>query len=422
MRVLYISYFYPPLGGPAALRAVKTVKYLTEEGITCDVITAGEPEYLYRDESLLAECRAGRVFRTASLDPMSLLKKSGLSRGNELSGLYLKTPESLKLRLRRLYPIDDKIGWVPFLLKAGHQALSSADYDLIYASLGPFSSALGAHRLARLSGLPLVLDLRDYWNLLSDYDLQGHGLKRWFSLHWERKVDREAKLIVSATRGIGEDAAEAFGPELRAKLLTVYNGWDEADFNALPAVESEGGFTFAYFGNLYARRSLKHFYRALKRLRDEGSLPLKARVLLYGNFFREAQAEIAESGIADMIGIVPQLPHAEALARMRAADVLLLTINSSSPRGTLTSKLFEYLRSQRPILGMVPAHNEAAVLLRECGHSHICAMESQDSIYLCLKDLLAGSGAAFTVPWALERGNQVRRLAEKLRELFPPSG
>jgi len=28
-RVLYLSYFYPPLGGPAVLRNLKTVKYLS---------------------------------------------------------------------------------------------------------------------------------------------------------------------------------------------------------------------------------------------------------------------------------------------------------------------------------------------------------------------------------------------------------
>ena len=66
MRLLYISYFYPPLGGPASLRNVKTVKYLAESGIACDVITVGDLEYLYRDASLLEECMADRVTRTAS--------------------------------------------------------------------------------------------------------------------------------------------------------------------------------------------------------------------------------------------------------------------------------------------------------------------------------------------------------------------
>lgn len=422
MRILYLSYFYPPLGGPASLRNVKTVKYLAEAGISCDVITPAEIEYLHRDASLLAECREERVIRTASLDPMALLKKLKKPGGEEVSQVYLNTPERLKLLVRRLYPLDNKIGWLPFLVDAGKKAARERDYDLVYVSLGPFSSALGAWFIAKDTGLPYAVDLRDYWTLLADYDLQGSALNRKISRHWEGKIYREAKLIVTATKGIGTDAAAAFGSGLAEKMITVYNGWDEADFCALPPVAAQGGFSFAYFGSLYARRSLKHFYAALARLKAEGGLPEGAKVKLYGNYFRETLDEIAASGIAELVEILPPLDHRQALAAMRGSDVLLLPINSSSPRGTLTSKVFEYLRAQRPILAMVPAHNEAAELLRACGHPHICAMESTDSIHHCLKRLLADREREYAVPWGLEREKQVAGLGERLRSDFLHGG
>ncbi|MFO8144592.1 MAG: glycosyltransferase [Candidatus Syntrophosphaera sp.] len=421
MRALYISYFYPPLGGPAALRAVKTVKYLSRSGIACDVITVKDLEYVYWDESLLAECAEDRIFRTRSLDPMALTPKTGSRKSGKASKLYMNTPEKMKLLVRRAYPIDNKIGWVPFLLQAGREALAETAYDLIYVSLGPFSSALGAYQLSRESGIPLVLDLRDYWNLLSDYKLQATPLHRKFSLYWEEKVYRHASLIVTATKGIGEDAARHFGEELAKKMLTVYNGWDEEDFQDLPALQKQKGFTFAYFGAIYARRTLKHFYAALKRLREENSLPENTRVWLVGNFFREANEEIKNSGISDIIEIIPQLEHNAALANMQAADALLLVINSSSPRGTLTSKIFEYLRVQKPILAMVPRHKEAAGLLRGQGHDLICAMESADSIYNCLKRLFAQGKKEYLIPWELERSKQISLLAERLRSLIQNS-
>ncbi|MBP7205896.1 MAG: hypothetical protein KBA54_05200, partial [Candidatus Cloacimonetes bacterium] len=102
MRILYISYFYPPLGGPAALRSLKTVKYLAQSGIECDVITVRDIEYLYRDPSLLREDAAAKIIRTASLDPMALLKKSRSAGDSGLSSIYLHTPEKLKLRIRQL--------------------------------------------------------------------------------------------------------------------------------------------------------------------------------------------------------------------------------------------------------------------------------------------------------------------------------
>ncbi|MBW6513144.1 MAG: glycosyltransferase [Candidatus Syntrophosphaera sp.] len=417
MRILYISYFYPPLGGPAVLRNVKTVKYLARMGIECDVITLRDLEYLYRDASLLGECAEKRIFRTASLDPMALVKRARTGGAKKVSGLYMNTPEHIKLWVRRLYPIDDKIGWNPYLVRAGRKALATADYDFIYVSLGPFSSALGAYKLSRASGIPLVVDLRDYWNLLTDYELQVSALHRRFSRHWEAKIYRHASLIVTATRGIGTDAAAAFGKDLADKMITVYNGWDAGDYQDLPEVEKPDEFTLAYFGNIYARRSLKHFYAAVKRLREENLLPANTRIRLYGNFFRETRAEISTSGIDGMIEIVPQLEHKEALARMQASDVLLLVINSSSPRGTLTSKVFEYLRAGKPILAMVPDHKEAAELLRAHGQDFICAMESAESIYDCLKRLLISGQKEYSIPLELEREKQIEALARRLKSL-----
>lgn len=419
MRVLYISYFYPPLGGPAVLRNVKTVKYLSRMGYSVDVITIDDIEYLYRDKSLLDECGHRNIWRTGSLDPMALLKKLGRCGGGKASRLYMDTPERLKLMIRRAYPIDDKIGWVPFLVRAGNKALRENAYDLIYISMGPFSSGIGAYRLATRSGLPLVLDMRDYWNLLGDYDLQGSAWQRRYSRHWEAKLYQRADMIVTATEGIGQDIASAFGTQHAAKLLTVYNGYDEEDFEGLMPNADPDAFVMAYFGNIYARRTLAKYFAALRSLRDSGALPPNTRVKLYGNFFRETLKDIEQSGIGDMIEVIPQLEHRDALQAMLDADVLLLTLNSSGPRGTLSSKVFEYLRAGKPILAMVPAHNEAAALLRDCGQSYICAMESADSIRNALTRLIADRDnlPEYPAPEHLERGRQIAKLAEALQRV-----
>ncbi|MBX9793768.1 MAG: hypothetical protein K2Y02_05670, partial [Burkholderiaceae bacterium] len=58
MKVLLISYYYPPMGGAGVQRALKFSKYLGEFGITPVVLAAHDPGYT-RDESLLAEVPAG---------------------------------------------------------------------------------------------------------------------------------------------------------------------------------------------------------------------------------------------------------------------------------------------------------------------------------------------------------------------------
>lgn len=414
MRILYISYFYPPLGGPAVLRNTAVVKYLRNSGWEIDVLTVRDPEYSYRDESL--QDMASSVTRVSSLDPMSILKKLRFRKNASAGSIYRKTPEKLKLKLRRLFPLDDKSPWLPFLISSAKKLLATHDYDLIYVSCGPFSSALAAWKLSRCSGIPYVYDARDYWTLLSDYRLQGwsHQLSRL----WEARILKAASLIVTATDGIREDLAEGFGAELLDKSLTVFNGWDEDDFTGLEASEPED-FILSYYGNIYARRSLKAFYSAIAKLQSENALPPNTKIKLYGTFNREVLQEIENSGISSLIEIHEQLPHREALQSMLNSSVLLLVINSSSPRGTLTSKVFEYLRTRKPILAMVPAHKEAANLLKACNHDYICAMESPESIALTLKRLIFERGLQkeYLCPPELSRKEQISRLETRLREL-----
>lgn len=387
MKILFISYFYPPLGGPAALRNQKTVKYLSSAGCRIDVISVGEIEYNYYDSSLMDGAGEHSVIRTASYDPMALLKMLFGKSSTVSRGLYHNTPEKLKLFIRRLYPLDDKIGWLPPLLKAGTTAMRQNNYQLIYVSCGPFSSAVAAWWLSRKFKVPYVLEMRDYWTLLSDYNLQGSYLNRMLSRAWELRLLKAASGIVTATKGIADDLCAAFGANLKEKSFTLYNGPDEEDYQNLKPMLAHEGFVLSYFGALYARRSLKNLYAAMRELASEGALPQGTQIRLYGNFHREALQEIESSGISQMITLVPQLQHQAALQEMQNADALILLINSSSPRGTLTSKVFEYLRLGKPVLAMIPHNGEAAGLLNESGQDYICAMESTSGIKACIKRL-----------------------------------
>ena len=418
-RILYISYFYPPMGGPAVIRNVKTVKYLTQHGYSIDVITPFEPEYICRDESLKEQQYERKLIRTRSLDPMTLIKALRRDDKDQASKLYMETPERFKAFIRGLWPLDDKIGWVPFLIQTGKKALKENEYDLIYISLGPFSAGLGAYHLSRLSGLPLVLDLRDYWTLLKGYEMQNFAWQKALSRHWEEKLYRHASLIATASLGIKEDLCEAFGEDLAPKCITVYSGWDEEDFIDHSDPGKEDGFVVAYFGSIYARRTLSKLYAAVAQLRDEGQLPPDFKIKLYGNFFKEVKQEAAESQVSDLIEFVPQLGHKQAVMAMRKSQVLLLILNSSGPKGALSAKISEYLRCQNPILAMIPAYNEAAQLLRKCGHDYICAMESRDSIYHCLKRLIHeyDPDRRYKIPEDLQREKQVQLLAQAIDRL-----
>lgn len=113
MKILYISYFYPPLAGPASLRNLKTVKYLSQLGNTIDVLTVGNIVYNFYDNGLLAKCEQNRIIHIPSFDPMSILEKLSGKNKTMSNNIYHQTPERIKLFIRHLYPLDDKVLWLP---------------------------------------------------------------------------------------------------------------------------------------------------------------------------------------------------------------------------------------------------------------------------------------------------------------------
>src|SRR5690606_20986196 len=78
LKVLFISYYWPPSGGAGVQRCLKFVKHLPEFGIEPTVITVDEKEgsYAQLDPTLTAEIPAGvRVFRTKTSEPFEYYKK-----------------------------------------------------------------------------------------------------------------------------------------------------------------------------------------------------------------------------------------------------------------------------------------------------------------------------------------------------------
>ena len=176
------------------------------------------------------ECTAHKIIRTASLDPMYLLNKLKNLLHLNTDKLYFQTKSTQKETIKKLFPIDDKIGWLPFAIQAGKQALLTNRYDAVMVTCGPFSSALAAQRIAKLGKIPFILDYRDLWTL-NNTTYQPSGLFYKLLQKLEQNACRSADLVLTATEFMKQALQDRFGKHLEAKLLTFYNGWDEADFD-----------------------------------------------------------------------------------------------------------------------------------------------------------------------------------------------
>jgi hypothetical protein len=74
-KVLIITYYWPPAGGPGVQRVLKFVKYLPQFGWEPVVLTVENGEYPAIDFSLEKDIPEGiKVYKTRTIEPFRLFK------------------------------------------------------------------------------------------------------------------------------------------------------------------------------------------------------------------------------------------------------------------------------------------------------------------------------------------------------------
>ena len=202
-RVLVMAYYFPPLGLSGVQRVAGFVKYLPDYGWHPTVVTARPAGYFAYDESLRREVEAAGagIHETRSMDPTRLFGKRHVV---ALPAESVRRP--LTAVSRFLFLPDNKIGWVPFAIRAGKRLHQSRPFDAVFASAPPYSALLAALHLAKQHGLPLVVDFRDDW-----VGRPAHRFpSRWhrqFNARMERRVLGRATVATAINRVIRDSLA-----------------------------------------------------------------------------------------------------------------------------------------------------------------------------------------------------------------------
>jgi len=383
LRILYLAFYFPPLGGGGVQRTVKFARYLGEFGFEPVFVTGpagGRTRHAPLDASLEADLpRDARVYRMQG----------------ELPGDFRPS------RLRRLLdrPSDFDRAWAAGCESAGRRAAAENELDVILASMSPFETSLAAERLAETLQLPWVADLRDPW-ALDEMSAYPTGWHRGRELRRMRRRLASAARVVMNTPEAAHALASAF-PELAERTVAIPNGFDPADFEGAPERRTDDRFRIVHTGALHAglgashqrssglRRLLggervpvdiltrSHVYllRALERWREHRPRDAgRAQLVLAGDLSPQDREVVERSGVADLVQMPGYVSHAQSVALLRGADLLFLPMHGL-PQGErariVPGKTYEYLAARRPILAAVP-EGDARDLVLESGLGHVC--------------------------------------------------
>lgn len=377
-RLLYIAFYFPPLGGVAAIRAVKHVKYLVQHGYDVQVLTVRSAFARYpKDHTLLTEIPGEvKVWRAFFPDPNWLFKL--------LYGLRLGSVVKF-LRQRVLIPDPEKL-WLPFARrKLDHVICKNPCPDFVLISSGPPSCLSLGLDLKRNHLLPYICDFRDEWTNNPERINLSYPAK---SQHRELVLETQ---ILAACSGVAyltelmKDNFEQRLPFLKAKPNAVIpNGFDDSDFEGLAASGNHDKFHLVYSGSFYDRRQPDSLWESIVSLINCSSLPVDSiAVDIYGkNTVSFVLGKFADhEKIRRIVRFHPFQSHRESLRSLMRADALLLYLPSGkNAQSVLTGKIFDYLRSGKPVLAIVPPDGLAAKILTDAGTGFVADYQDREGI------------------------------------------
>lgn len=397
-KVLIVAYYWPPSGGAGVQRWLKFVKYLPQFGVQPVVVTVN-PEYAsyaVTDESLIADVAAGvEVHRTQSREPFGAYKKISANKqipqagfANEKNAGFI---EKLARFIRGNFFIPDaRKGWNNYAFAKCCEIIEREKIDAIVTTSPPHSTQLIGLRLKQKYGLRWIADLRDPWTDIYYYNKLYHTpIAKRIDLKYERSVIEKADKVVVVSKAI-KRTFENKGYTIAAdKIAVIPNGYDHTDFeNIVQATNTN--FVITYTGTLSNDYPITGFIDVLAELIAEGNdITLRFFGSLPGDI-----AQLATTKLGNKVEINSHVTHTQAIEKMQSSDALLLLIpDVPGNEGILTGKLFEYLASHKPIIGIGPENGDAAEIINDCNVGKMVDSASKEGLKLYVQNLITQKAA-----------------------------
>ena len=371
-RILIITYYWPPAGGPGVQRWLKFTKYLPEFGWKPTVFIPENPSYPIIDHSLVEEVpHHVNVIRSKIWEPYRFAEK--LSKKNEKfkGGQFdVGKKQSWKSRLSiwvrgNFFIPDARVFWVKPSAKYLKKYLRENHFDAVVTTGPPHSLHLIGLALKKdFPDFKWIADFRDPWTEISYYKhlkLAKNADRKHRKL--EKMVFQQADITLATSFA----DAESFSKK-GANAICITNGFDTEPDSANSNFKGNNGkFTLAYIGILEQLRNPSVLWAALSELvNEQPDFATNLELRFVGRVDEHILNELASVGLFGYIIDTGYVEHQRSVKEMNEADLLLIT-NFPDPasRGIIPGKIFEYLATGNRIISFGPADADVEKILAQ---------------------------------------------------------
>ena len=369
IKVLIVTYYWPPAGGPGVQRWLKFVKYLRDFGIEPVIYIPENAHYPLKDPSLNSEVPDDvKALKKPIFEPYAAANflsqkntekiSAGIIPEEEKQGLIQK----IMLFVRGNFFIPDaRKFWVKPSIKFLSQYLEESGIKTVITTGPPHSLHLIGLGLKQNRNINWIADFRDPWTEIGYHNklkLLGFAQRKHEKL--ERDVLQNADQIITTSFTTRKE----FRRNTEKPIEVITNGYDIEKVERKPLDEK---FTLAHIGSLLSERNPQNLWLAIKELLSENEdFAQNFELKLIGAVGEPVLSSIEKYGLKDHLHQKGYVSHPEALQLQKSAQVLLLIeIDRKETRGIIPGKLFEYMVSERPILAVGPAGSDIELLMKK---------------------------------------------------------
>lgn len=413
-RVLIISYYWPPTGGSGVQRWVKFCKYLPELGWSPVVYTPENPEMLAIDKSLLAEVSdKTQVIKTKIFEPYKLYRKlTGVFSKKQQQGAEVNPinhqkksfGQKLSMWVRgNLFIPDPRCFWIGKSFRFLVKELQKNPVDIIISTGPPHSMHLIAEKVSKKLNIPWVADFRDPWTEM--FYFKHLNLSK-FSLYLHRKLEKKVLDNATAIVAVSPLVKDDFERMTKTRIELITNGYDEDDFSLYQNTKIDSNnctviansddcpvrtdsddnlysnkfqFRIVHTGLFAADGNPTELWKALEEICiEDNDFAMALNIRLIG---KTDQAVIDSIKLKNHLSDLGYQEHLVAIREQINASLLILPLRKEPEyKATLPGKLFEYLASKRPILGIGQKDGAMARILKETGLGVVYDWNEKDNI------------------------------------------
>ena len=274
----------------------------------------------------------------------------------------------------------------PTGLRVIRKAKSDQPVDAIVCTVPALPSAFVAYALSRITGKPLIVELRDAWPEVLHYLDQWHGAQgpndswvksswaqasslykvKWFAFHLliataTQMLDRvlkSADLLITTTSSLAELKHENGCRNVEVVRNRARPAFANCEDDHQRTTNS---LRVLYAGTIGRAQGLDNALKALEITKNSGA-NIELHMVGGGAHLRSLKAYAEENDLP--VTFIPRIPYDEVPAQYAWADTVLVHLQDWEPmQYTIPSKLFEAMWAQKHITACVAG--EAADIVAE---------------------------------------------------------